>query len=148
MNDNIGGFSRIEMAALSQISNMYISDTVSVILKSMEQWAALPFQTGTPRIEAVPEDTDAGIIYNMSVELYIPRQYMNCDVTSALQMAGFYNAVIRYTTNNRETFILGSIDYPLRLTGQTVHPGTAGGFSAYKLLLTGKSLCPQLPVSL
>ncbi|MDR1436828.1 MAG: hypothetical protein LBI65_01785 [Candidatus Symbiothrix sp.] len=148
MNDNLGGYRKIELLSAGRIEGMNISDTVTALPADGARWIDIPFQRHTAKIEISPEKTDAGMIYHADIELHIPHQYLTAELREDIRQFSASGAIIRYTTCLGETFIAGTADYPLQPTVQDLHPGSASGLSALKLVLSGKSVYPQLPASL
>ena len=143
--DNIGGYSKIEMIFRDDIKSITENATgrVSIVLNPSGKWTELPFQRKGAKIESKPQTDNAGTIFENSVSLLIPHQYLTEPLCQTVKKALYTYCVIRYTTVLGETFIIGGTEYPLLVTYQKTHPGNASGTSGWQLEFTGKSTYPQ-----
>jgi hypothetical protein len=140
--DNIGGFQKVELIQRNYISLMYeVSGITHFVLKEDGYIIDIPLQQGgNNSITAEPDTSDAGTVYNNEATLYIPRQYMIAELQKKIEIFCIVGGVIRYTTNNYQTFIIGTDQYPLQAELTNLQPGEASGFSGYRLHLSGKSI--------
>ena len=145
VNDNMGGYESIEMIFLDHINSIIedSNDRVSISLNHLGEYTNLPFQKRSAKIESKPKDNDAGTIYENSVSLLVPHQYLTDALSQQIKKAIYTFCVIRYKTVMGETFIVGGTDYPLQITSQKLHPGSVTGISGWQLEFTGKSTYPQ-----
>lgn len=144
-NDNIGGLKKIEILAVNQIRVMYESGFATVLLTDTGKWSSVPFQGKSCTIEVTPEDTPSGRLYNIDINIFIPRHLLTAALENQIKRLLSYGGIIRYTTGNDEIFVIGSKQYPLISIYKYLHPGASEGFSGKKLILSGKNLHPQLP---
>jgi hypothetical protein len=147
--DNIGGYRTIEIISVDRVMGVHLANGfASVTLNtSADAWTELPFQYGTAKIEVTPERTDAGILYNATAEITIPRISLTESISRETERAAVYGAIIRYTTLDGNTYIVGTDDYPLMPVVRQLHPGNATGLSGIHLQLTGKASHPQLIIN-
>jgi hypothetical protein len=143
--DNIGGYSDIEMIFKDDINSITedAAGKVSISLNPSGEWIKLPFQGKNTKIESKPKNEDPGTIYDNTVSLLVPHQYLKEELCQNIKKALYSFCIIRYTTVMGETFIIGGTEYPLQLTSQKMHPGSASGISGWQLEFTGKSTYPQ-----
>lgn len=142
-NDNIGGYRSIEIICLSSIQILETEKNTIRVVEKEGDWISIPFQKKSAQIIVTPKDENAGLIYENDIELTIPNHLTNKELDNYLSIIEIEGCILRYTTNNGETFIIGGKDYPLLLTKQIIHPGAVSKISGYKLQFHGKSTYPQ-----
>lgn len=144
MADNMGGISDAWFVFSSHIASMrQEGDKVRIELKAGEWINLHPGKYGTT-ITVAPQKDDSGTLYNVSGTIQIPRQYMTDSLWQDCVRLNRLPAVIKYRNLNGELFVIGSDRFPLKCSFETLHPSSPGGFSGYKISISGKQLTPQL----
>lgn len=145
MADNMGGISTawfILSSLVERVTENRIS--TSVILKSGKTWTQIKLGRYGANVKVEPQESDAGTLYNITATLQIPRQNLNDASIEYFMRLSRGTAVMKYQNYNGDVFIVGSPRFPLKCKLEVLHPSSPGGYSGYKLTVTGKQLTPQL----
>ncbi|MDR1370820.1 MAG: hypothetical protein LBJ72_11955 [Dysgonamonadaceae bacterium] len=150
LNDNIGGYKKIEFLPRNQIQSMVCSEsaqTCFISIKQGAQWTNIPAQYGTGSMLDSPNRGQSGVVYKSAIDIYLPNHIIDVELKEKLQNLCLHGGVIRYTTHDDETFVIGCMNFPLRATMELNHPGKVSGFKCTKLSLTSQSSHAQLKSS-
>lgn len=148
MADNMGGIS-CAWFIFPQLVKSIVTDSglARVTLTTGSQWVPIhPGRYGVT-VKVEPQTAEAGTLYNVSCTIQIPKQYMNADRIAFCERMNRLGGVMKYRNFNGDLFVVGSDRFPLKCNFETLHPSSPGGFSGYKLTITGKQLHPQLQVA-
>ena len=148
MADNMGGISYAGFVLKKDVQSIVTEKVMSrVNLKAGCQWFAIhPGRYGiTVKVE--PQKSESGTLYNVSCTIQIPKQYLDTSGIAFCERMNRLGGIMKYQNFNGELFIAGSDRFPLKCNFEILHPSSPGGFSGYKLTITGKQLHPQLRVA-
>lgn len=145
MADNIGGISNAWFVFSSLVTQMIETGlSVSVTLKPGNDWMPVnPGRYGTT-LKVEPQESEAGTLYNITATIQIPRQNLDDQGIEYCKRLNRIKAIMKYQNYNGDVFIVGSPRFPLKCKFETLHPSSPGGYSGYKLTVSGKQLSPQL----
>ncbi|RHJ83528.1 hypothetical protein [Parabacteroides sp. AM08-6] len=148
MADNMGGISETWFVIPKDVKNIITgSGLAKVILKDGAVWFPVHIGRYGTVIKVEPQTADAGTLYNVSATIQIPRQYLDEAGMFFCKRLNRTGAVIKYKNFNGDWFVVGSERFPLKCTFEILHPNNPGGFSGYKLTISGKQLSPQLQIT-
>ena len=148
MADNMGGISNAWFIFSTKVERVVETElSASVILKSGNDWMQIKPGRYGATVKVDPQDSESGMLYNITVTIQIPKQNLDNDGIEYCKRLNRSTAVMKYQNYNGDIFVLGSPRFPLRCRFEILHPSSPGGFSGYKLTVTGKQLSPQLLLS-
>ena len=147
MADNMGGISEIWFVLPMEIKSFVTNfGNTQVKLKDGVAWFPIrPSRYGTV-IKVEPQTSDAGTLYNVSGTIQIPRQYLDTIGQAFCERMSRMGGVLKYKNYSGDLFVVGSEHFPLKCNFEILHPSSPGGFSGYKLTISGKQLTPQLQI--
>lgn len=148
MADNMGGISETWFVLPKEIKNVVMgSGSAQVVLMDGATW--FPVRSGRygAIVKVEPQTSEAGTLYNVSGTIQIPRQYLDASGVTFCERMSRMGGVLKYKNYNRDLFVVGSDRFPLKCNFEILHPSSPGGFSGYKLTISGKQLTPQLQVT-
>lgn len=144
MSDNIGGIKSPKLVSVNDIDKMQVNNIGSTIsLNDGKTWVDLPDGRYGTSVSIVPDVSDAGTAYSITASIQIPRQNMTDKLYSELTRLVKGGIVMSYMVFSNETFIAGTLQYPLRGKIETLQAQLPGGFSGFKISLSGKQTIPQ-----
>lgn len=148
MADNMGGISGAWFVFPQDVQNILTAGGLSrVNLKADCVWRPIrPGRYGAS-VKVEPQSSEAGTLYNVSGTIQIPKQYLDQAGIAFCERMARLGGVMKYRNFNGDLFVVGSDRFPLKCNIETLHPSSPGGYSGYKLTITGKQLAPQLQVS-
>lgn len=147
MADNMGGISGALFVFPSDVQSIVTDNGLSrVNLKAGCAWNSIhPGRYGTT-VKVEPQRSEAGTLYNVSCTIQIPKQCLDQANIAFCERMSRLGCVMIYRNFNGDLFLVGSDRFPLKCNFEILHPNSPGGFSGYKLAVTGKQLTPQLRV--
>lgn len=148
MADNMGGISYAWFILPVDVQSIVTDNGLSRInLKAGSQWKPVhPGRYGvTVKIE--PQRSEAGTLYNVSCTIQVPRQNLDASGIAFCEQMTRMGGIMKYRNFNGDLFVVGSDRFPLKCNFEILHPNSPGGFSGYKLNITGKQLHPQLRIA-
>lgn len=145
MADNMGGISNAWFI-FSSLVEQVIEDRIfaSVVLKSGNAWTSIKPGRYGATVKVEPQESDAGTLYNVTATMQVPRQNLDDNGIEYCKHLSRMPAVMKYQNYNGDVFVIGSPRFPLKCKFEILHPSNPGGYSGYKLTVTGKQLSPQL----
>lgn len=148
MADNMGGISYAWFVFPSDVQSIVTENVMSIVnLKAGRQWSAIhPGRYGVT-VKVEPQRSESGTLYNVSCAIQIPKQYLDANGIAFCKRMSRLGAIMKYKNFNGDLFVVGTESFPLKCNFETLHPSSPGGFSGYKLTITGKQLHPQLRVA-
>lgn len=147
MADNMGGISETWFVLPMEIKTLVTgSGSAQVTLKAGIAWRMIRPSRYGAIIKVEPQTSEAGTLYNVSATIQIPRQHLDASGQAFCEQMSRMGGVVKYKNFNGELFVVGSERFPLKCNFEISHPSSPGGFSGYKLTITGKQLTPQLQV--
>lgn len=147
MADNMGGVSYAWFVFPSDVQSIVTDGVLSrVNLKAGSNWLAIrPGRYGVT-VKVEPGRSEAGTLYNISCTIQIPKQYLDANKITFCERMSRLGGIMKYQNFNGDRFVVGSDRFPLKCNFEILHPSSPGGFSGYKLTITGKQLHPQLQI--
>lgn len=145
MADNMGGISNAWFIFSQKVVRVVETElSATVVLKSGNDW--MPIKPGRygATVKVDPQDSESGMLYNITVTIQLPKQNLDNNAIEYCKRLNRLTAIMKYQNFDGDIFILGSPSYPLRCRFEILHPSSPGGYSGYKLTVTGKQLSPQL----
>lgn len=148
MADNMGGISETWFVLPMEIKSIVTgSGSAQVKLKDSVAWFPIhPGRYGAV-IKVESQTSEAGTLYNVSGTIQIPRQYLDASGVTFCERMSRMGGVLKYKNYNGDLFVVGSDRFPLKCNFEILHPSNPGGFSGYKLTISGKQLTPQLQIT-
>lgn len=148
MSDNMGGISGAWFVLPQDVQSILtVSGSSRVNLKAGCAWYPIhPGRYGAT-VKVEPQRSEAGTLYNVSGTIQIPKPYLDQAGIVFCERMNRLGGVMKYRNFNGDLFVIGSDRFPLKCNFEILHPNSPGGFSGYKLAMTGKQLTPQLQVS-
>lgn len=144
-NTNIAGLKKIQIIPVNDVElvNVDIMNLTSkVTLKAGCSFTDIYFTPGTGALESKASDTNNGPVFNVLISANHPK----ISLDRSLYIFAFIEQrfVVKVTDMNANTFILGTIINPVKLSFDQVIPSSVGEYTGYHLSITGTFAYPLL----
>lgn len=134
---NTGGICCLQWAYTDNIASMEkdFEDLTALISFSNGGWEEVYYTPGTITLQENQVTTDAGIRYDYTLTLRIPKD--RASVATTLFARRYRDFILRITNANELVRLLGTDEVPMRMGQQMLWPGEVSGFNGYEIRFTG-----------
>jgi hypothetical protein len=144
-NTNIAALQKIQIIPIGDVDLVKVDImnlTAQVTLKTGCSFIDIYFSPGTGALESKASDTENGPVFNVLISANHPKLSLDksLDIFAFLEQ----RFIVKVTDMNANTFIIGNIDNPAKLSFDQVIPSSLGEYTGYHISMTGIFAYPLL----
>ena len=144
---NIGRHTGINLGGLNPVSWIYPEDVAIfnssdsslyylIVPKTGKSWNALYGTPETIQLESEQQDTPGGMKYLYKLKVLVPKDRITVEA-ELFRMTG-RRLILKVGDKNGTIRILGTMEFPMKITNKLLKPAAMETFNGYELLFTGE----------
>ena len=136
---NLGGLNPVSWIYREDVAMFNFSDSslyCLIVPKIGKSWNALYGTPETIQLESEQQDTPGGMKYLYKLKVLVPKDRIGVEA-ELFRMTG-RRLILKVGDKNGTIRILGTMEFPMKITSKLLKPAAMETFNGYELLFTGE----------
>jgi hypothetical protein len=146
-SENMGGILSAEYVIVDYVNRCAIVlNKINLSFTGNKNWVEFPATPNKIQVTVTPKPSNGKTLYDVNAVVFCPTPKL--EKFSQLQSLEMRKILLRYTTANGETLVVGDKSNPLKVTIEKITPSQANGYSGTKFNMTCTMTHSELTIDL